>query len=326
MYKGKELLKVTNLKKHYPVEKNLFGKPKTFVKAVDGVSFSIAPGETLGLVGESGCGKSTLGRCILRLEEANCGSVIFNNEDLYAMSGKELRSARRNMQPIFQDPFASLNPRKTIRQILTDPFEVHKLYNTSERYEQICKLLALVGMRKEHTERYPHEFSGGQRQRIAIARALALNPLLVIADESVSALDVSIQAQILNLMVDLQEQFGLAYLFISHDLSVVRHISDRVAVMYLGKIVEIAPVGLLYSNPRHPYTKALLAAAPIPDPEKKSAKPELQGELPSPLDFTTGCPFFSRCPDKNDLCELYDDAGLKCIDDEHYVSCCGLDF
>lgn len=321
----KYLLEVKDLKKYYPIGKNFWGKSKSIVKAVNGVSLTISKGETVGLVGESGCGKSTLGRCILKLEEATAGNVVFQGHDMLHMSGEKLKKARRSMQPIFQDPFASLNPRKTVRQILLDPYKVHNLYTLSERLKHIEKLLQLVGLRKEHADRYPHEFSGGQRQRIAIARALTLQPSLIIADEAVSALDVSIQAQILNLMVDLQNQLGLAYLFISHDLSVVRHISDRVAVMYLGQIVELAPTKELYSNPQHPYTTALLAAAPTADPEKRQSRAILTGDLQAFNDVEQKCAFWGRCQKRKPDCEDHNILELKHIGGGHYVACCGLD-
>jgi len=320
-----KLVEIINLKKTYPMGKTFFGKPKSTVKAVNGVSLTIDKGETVGLVGESGCGKSTLGRCILKLEDATEGKVLFQGNDMLHMSREELKQTRRQVQPVFQDPFASLNPRKTVRQILLDPYKVHNLHSPKERLERIEELLNLVGLRPEHADRYPHEFSGGQRQRIAIARALALHPSLVIADEAVSALDVSIQAQILNLMVDLQNTLNLTYLFISHDLSVVRHIADRVAVMYLGEIVEMAPTQQLYSNPQHPYTKALLAAAPIADPEKRGTRTVLKGDLPTleELDQDCGCAFWNRCTEKKEYCDKNSHLALEHIGEDHYVSCCG---
>jgi oligopeptide/dipeptide ABC transporter ATP-binding protein len=274
-----------------------------FVKAVDGVSFDIIKGEVLVLAGESGCGKTTMGRCILRLIEPTAGSIAFEGRDILSMGSEDLRALRREMQIIFQDPYSSLNPRKTVRHIIGEAFTIHNLLSPGERKERIAELMRLVGLRPEHAGRYPHEFSGGQRQRICIARALALNPKLIIADEPVSALDVSIQAQILNLLVNLQKQLGLTYIFISHDLSVVRHLCNRVAVMYLGKIVELTDSAKLYQNPRHPYAQALLSAVPVPNPLHCKSRINLGGDVPSPIDPPDGCALHPRCPFAESICK-----------------------
>lgn len=289
------LLEVTNLKQHFTSKKGVLAE-KTIIKAVDGVSLSIEEGQTLGVVGESGCGKSSLGRSILGLVQPTEGSIKFKGDEVTEMSSKQMKELRKEMQVVFQDPYASLNPRNTIRQILEAPMIIHKIGNKKERKERIESLVTKIGIRKEQLNNYPHEFSGGQRQRIGIARALTLNPKLIIADEPVSALDVSVQSQVLNLMVDLQQEMNLSYMFISHDLSVVQHISDKVAVMYLGRIVEIVNVDELYSNPLHPYTQALLSAVPIADPLQKRNRIVLQGDLPSPANPPSGCPFHTRCP------------------------------
>ncbi|MBS1796361.1 MAG: dipeptide ABC transporter ATP-binding protein [Acidobacteria bacterium] len=289
--KKAELVKVRNLVKYFPVEDS-----DDVVRAVDDVSFDIFAGETLGLVGESGCGKSTVGRCLLRLYEPTSGEVLFAGEELTKMKAEQLRLMRREMQIIFQDPYASLNPRLSILSIVAEPLKIHRIGNKAERRERVAELLKKVGLDPDYMYRYPHEFSGGQRQRIGIARALALNPKLIVCDEPVSALDVSVQAQVVNLLQDLQAEFGLTYLFISHGLAVVEHISQRVAVMYLGKIVEIADAKELYELPLHPYTKALLSAIPIPDPKQKRERIVLQGDVPTPINPPSGCRFRTRCP------------------------------
>jgi oligopeptide/dipeptide ABC transporter ATP-binding protein len=293
------LLEVRNLVKHFKVGGGVFGGNPGVVRAVDDVSFSIARGETLGLVGESGCGKTTTGRCILQLERPSSGRVIFEGRDLTTLDDAGLRGARRRIQVIFQDPYSSLNPRMTVEQILAEPLAVHRIVpGAARRHERVRELLVRVGLLPQHADRYPHQLSGGQRQRVGIARALAMEPSLIICDEPVSALDVSIQAQIINLLEDLQAEYRLTYLFIAHDLAVVRHISDRVAVMYLGKIVEITDRKSLYDDPQHPYTRALLAAVPIPDPELEQRRERvvLGGEVPSPLNPPSGCVFHPRCP------------------------------
>jgi oligopeptide/dipeptide ABC transporter ATP-binding protein len=314
------LLSARGLKKHFSTGGGFFGGPVTTVRAVDGVDLEIRKGETLGLVGESGCGKSTLGRSLIRLEEPTEGSLSFGGVDVLAQGGAAMRRLRRRMQIIFQDPYSSLNPRKRIGSLVTDGFRVHGLHSPRERREQALELLSLVGLGAEHLDRFPHEFSGGQRQRIAIARALSLRPELVVADEPVSALDVSIQAQVLNLLVSLQERFGLTYVFISHDLGVVRHISDRVGVMYLGRIVELAPARALYRAPRHPYTAALLSAVPRPDPRPRQARTVLPGDVPSPSNPPPGCAFHPRCPRSRPLCAVTPPV-LAGSGDGHSVAC-----
>ena len=291
------LLSVKDLRKHFAIKGGVFAREIERVHAVDGVSFDIGQGETLGLVGESGCGKSTTGRCILRLIEPSSGEVTFKGADVRQMSGETLRALRRDMQIIFQDPYASLNPRLTVAAIIGEALQIHNLAKTRrEMEERVVQLLETVGLQPDHMSRFPHEFSGGQRQRIGIARALAVEPKLVVCDEPVSALDVSIQAQVINLLEDLQEKFGLTYLFIAHDLSVVEHISTRIAVMYLGRVVEIAPARDLYDTPIHPYSEALLSAVPIPDPTVKRKRIMLQGDVPNPIRPPSGCHFHTRCP------------------------------
>ncbi|MDH3567486.1 MAG: dipeptide ABC transporter ATP-binding protein [Desulfobacteraceae bacterium] len=296
------LLQTRDLVKYYPIRGGVFLKEIEVVKAVDHVSLTIESGETLGLVGESGCGKSTFGMTVLRLEEPTSGEILFEGESILSLEPEQLRALRKKMQIIFQDPFSSLNPRKTVSQIIGEPLLIHGVKNRHERNERVMDLLNVVGLRKEHMRRYPHQFSGGQRQRIGVARALALNPKLIICDEAVSALDVSIQSQVINLLKDLQEKFGLTYLFISHDLSVVKHVSNRVAVMYLGKIVELAESEALYQNPLHPYTQALLSAYPIPDPEIKRERIILKGDVPSPINPPSGCRFHTRCLYAREIC------------------------
>jgi len=296
------LLEVRGLKKYFPIRRGVFSRVSGHVRAVDGVDLALRRGETLGLVGESGSGKTTTGRCILRLLEPTEGSVVFDGVNLLGLSPKEMRKMRRELQVIFQDPYSSLNPRMRVGSIVGEPLIIHKIAKGSEREHRVADLLCKVGLDPSAMKRYPHEFSGGQRQRIGIARALALRPKLIICDEPVSALDVSVQAQVVNLLMDLQEEFSLTYLFIAHDLSVVEHISDRVAVMYLGKIVEVAEAEVLYRNPQHPYTKALLSAVPVPDPTAKSERIALKGDLPSPAEPPPGCAFHPRCPVAVEVC------------------------
>lgn len=315
------LLDVKELRKYYKVKSSGWLRRKTaLVKAVDRVSLTVKRGETFGLVGESGCGKTTFGRCVLRLEAPTSGQVRFNDVNVMTSQSHRLRQLRQKMQIIFQDPYSSLDPRHTIGRIIGEPLRVHRSLPPAKVTPRIGELLEVVGLHAESAHRYPHEFSGGQRQRVCIARALALNPELIIADEPVSALDVSIQAQILNLLVDLQERYGLTYIFISHDLSVVRHIADRVAVMYLGRIVESAPSGELYAHPRHPYTHALLSAVPVANPQKKSDEVVLEGDLPSPLDTPSGCSFHPRCPRKGEKCDRITPE-LQTIAGEQVVAC-----
>ena len=311
----KELVAVRNLKKYFPVENS-----DDVVRAIDDVSFNIFAGETLGLVGESGCGKSTVGRCILRLYEPTGGEIWFEEENITALNNRQMQKLRREMQIIFQDPYASLNPRLNILSIVSEPLKIHGIGNKTERRDRVADLLKKVGLDPNYMKRYPHEFSGGQRQRIGIARALALNPKLIIADEPVSALDVSVQAQVVNLLQDLQAEFGLTYLFISHGLAVVEHISQRVAVMYLGKIVEIAEARALYENPLHPYTKALLSAIPIPDPKQKRERIVLHGDVPTPINPPSGCRFRTRCPWAIDECAK-EVPELREIKKNHFAAC-----
>lgn len=298
----KALVEVNNLKKYFSIKKGILGRTVNYVKALDGASFDIFDGETFGLVGESGCGKSTAGKTILRLLEPTDGQVIIDGKDISRLSKRELSAYRKNFQMIFQDPYTSIDPRLTVRDIVSEPFNIHNMYTKAEKRKQVDKLLNEVGLNSYHANRYAHEFSGGQRQRIGIARALALNPKLIVADEPVSALDVSIQSQVINVLQDLQEKYGLTYLFIAHDLSVVKHISDRLGVMYLGKIVEMGEKNKVYDNPLHPYTKSLLSAIPKPDPKLKKERIVLKGDVPSPANPPSGCPFHPRCPMAMEMC------------------------
>lgn len=298
-----QLLEVKNLRKLFPIAGGFFRRTVGHVRAVDDVSFEMVEGETLGIVGESGSGKSTLGRTIIRLYEPTDGNIVFEGNDISHLSRKKLRGARKNIQMVFQDPYASLNPRMTIGELVDEPLMVHTPYTKSERIEKTRELLELVGLNQDSYSRYPHEFSGGQRQRIGIARAIAIRPKMIIADEPVSALDVSIQSQVINLMMDLQAEFGLSYLFIAHDLSVVKHISDRIGVMYLGKMVELAPKASLFKEPLHPYTQALLSAVPVPDPTAKKERIILKGDIPSASKPPTGCVFHTRCPKVMESCK-----------------------
>lgn len=316
---SKVLLKVKNLQKYYLNRTKLL-KKKSYVKAVDNVTFQVFEGETFGIVGESGCGKSTTGRAIMRLIEATGGTVEFENNDLMKLRKKEIRKIRRDIQMVFQDPYASLNPRQTIEKILIEPLKVHRIGTGQEQKEKVSEMLEMVGLDKEYKKRFPHQFSGGQRQRIGIARALMTNPKLVIADEPVSALDVSIQAQVLNLLQRLQEELKLTYIFISHDLGVVRHICDRVGVMYLGRLVEIATSHDLYEQPLHPYTQALLSAVPIPDPTYQKKQILLTGDIPSATNIPSGCSFHTRCPYATNICKAVV-PNLKEVNSGHYVAC-----
>ena len=323
MNKEKVLIKVENLSKHSPITRGIvFQKKVGAVQAVDKISFEIRKGETLGLVGESGCGKSTTGRTILQLHRATSGKVFYNGEDLTEVSDHKMRDYRRDLQIIFQDPYASLNPRMTVGSIIAEPLEVHNIGNKKERRERVKELLALVGLNPYFINRYPHEFSGGQRQRIGVARALVLNPKFIVCDEPIAALDVSIQAQVVNLLEELQEEFNLTYLFIAHDLSMVRHIADRTAVMYLGKIVELAERDELYGEPLHPYAQALLSAVPIPDPAKERARKRiiLEGDVPSPSNPPSGCRFHPRCPIAEDICKEKEPEWRESRDN-HWLAC-----
>jgi oligopeptide/dipeptide ABC transporter ATP-binding protein len=314
------LLEVKNLKKYFPIKGGIFSKPIGYVYAVDGVSFYLNEGESLGLVGESGCGKSTTARVILRLLEPTEGEILFDGKDVCKLDYKEMRSIRRDMQIVFQDPYASLDPRRTVEQIVGEPLDVFHISTKKERKDRIAYLLQKVGLSPDHARRYPHEFSGGQRQRIGIARALALNPKLIIGDEPVSALDVSIQAQVINLLEDIQKEFKLSYIIIAHDLAVVEHVCDRIAVMYLGRIVELARDRELYTSPLHPYTVALLSAIPVPDPNIIKKRIILEGDVPSPMHPPAGCHFHTRCPRKKNECETMIPP-LTEIGDGHFVAC-----
>jgi oligopeptide transport system ATP-binding protein len=314
------LLEVKNLKKHFPVKKGVLSRTVGNVRAVDGITFTLKRGETLGLVGESGCGKTTVGRSILRLIEPTSGQITFNGQDLLGLEREALRRVRASFQIIFQDPFSSLNPRMNVGQIIAEPIKNHLKESRAEIKNRVAYLMEKVGLHTEQINRYPHEFSGGQRQRIGIARALALNPKVIICDEPVSALDVSIQAQVINLLAQLQEQMNLSYLFIAHDLSVVEHISDRIAVMYLGRFVELATDKELYQNPQHPYSQALLSAVPVPDPEIHKQRILLEGDVPSPLNPPSGCAFHTRCPECKDVC-THEEPVFRDLGGDHWIAC-----
>ena len=314
------LLEVKNLKKYFPVQAGVFGKNNGYVKAVDDVSFNIIKGETLGLVGESGCGKSTTGKMLVNLLAPTSGQVIFEGKDIASLSKKEQKNMRKNIQIIFQDPYSSLNPRMNIGDIIAEPMRINKIVEKAQIEKRVLELLNYVGLSNFHRNRYPHEFSGGQRQRVGIARALALNPKLIVCDEPVSALDVSIQAQVLNLLHDLQKEFDLTYLFIAHGLNVVKHVSNRVGVMYLGKLVEIAEGDLLYQEPKHPYSQALLSAIPIPDPTKKKSRIILNGDVPSPVNPPSGCRFHTRCWKCTEKCKI-EEPVLEDLGKGHEVAC-----
>src|SRR3989440_1701074 len=321
---SKTLLDIRDLKMYFPLTRGIIlQRVVGFVRAVDGISFAIEQGQTMGLVGESGSGKTTIGRTIIRLYKPTEGQIIFDNQDLAQMNGEDLRQIRRRVQMVFQDPFASLNPRFTIGSLIAEPMHIYNTGSSSEIREKTAELLRVVGLRSDYIDRYPHEFSGGQRQRIAVARALSINPEFVVLDEPVSALDVSVRAQVLNLLQQLQNQFNLTYLFVSHDLSVVRHVADRIAVMYLGKIVELADRDELYAAPKHPYTRALLSAVPIPDPqvEKHRRRIILSGDLPSPIRLPSGCRFHTRCPLAQSICREIEPAFAPKEGHEHYAAC-----
>ena len=314
------LLEVRNLKKYFPIKTGILSRTIGDVRAVDGVTLTLERGETLGLVGESGCGKTTVGRSILRLTEPTSGQVTFNSQNLLELDREQMRQVRASLQIIFQDPFSSLDPRMSVGQIIAEPIRNHLKASRAERRDRVAYLMEKVGLHPEQMSRYPHEFSGGQRQRIGIARALALNPMAIICDEPVSALDVSIQAQVINLLIQLQEEMDLSYLFIAHDLSVVEHISDRVAVMYLGRIVELATDRELYQNPQHPYTQALMSAVPVPDPGIRKQRILLEGDVPSPLNPPSGCAFHTRCAEHDEVC-THEEPTLRDLGDGHWVSC-----
>src|SRR6266516_3557184 len=321
---SKTLVDIRDLKKHFPLTRGIiFQRVVGHVRAVDGVSFSIEQGQTLGLVGESGSGKTTIGRTIVRLYKPTTGQILFGDTDLAKLGGEELRQIRRRVQMVFQDPYSSLNPRYTIGSLIAEPMNIYDIGSSNEIREKTAELLSVVGLRAEYIDRYPHEFSGGQRQRIAVARALSINPEFIVADEPVSALDVSVRAQVLNLLQRLQRQFDLTYLFVSHDLSVVRHVADRIAVMYLGKVVELSDRDELYLAPKHPYTKALLSAVPIPDPkvEKRRKRIILSGDLPSPINIPSGCRFHTRCPMAQEICREVEPAYEAKEGREHYAAC-----
>lgn len=314
------LLAVTELTKYFPIRRGVLQRTVGYVRAVDGVSFSVRTGETLGVVGESGCGKSTMGRTILRLLEPTAGRIVFDDKDLAKLSPKEMRQMRREMQIVFQDPYASLNPRYTIAKTLLEPMIVHHLFTREQRMQRVLSLLQKVGLDPDYANHFPHEFSGGMRQRVGIARALTLNPKLIILDEPVAALDVSVQSQVLNLLEDLQKEFNLTYVFITHDLSVVKHISKRIMVLYLGNMAEMADSDVLFSKPAHPYTRALLSAVPVPDPDYKKERIILEGDMPSPANPPEGCRFHTRCPEKRDVCSSQRPVWRE-IEPDHFVAC-----